>query len=282
MSPRATPYIESLPEPTDATIDALRKLTADLEQNPGVLAAPGRATLTLSVLEAPSNRLALVMQLAQLGANLTIDCYVEALQAPDPREPRCPVDFVLWKYAELTPQVAVAPPRPEVAALVAELARCDYDLQGWSQRGRQLASRLSGAQALQDLLGAMVHPSPAPQGLRAYVWLQRVQIAAAFILAHLDPGWKKAARRRALFSLVMGPVDWTCGAAVLALTALALEDAQIRAEVVPLFRSLLNAIPNPGQVCYAHALVYCYLQLPTHDDPERATMEEWVRGGEAA
>jgi hypothetical protein len=121
-----------------------------------------------------------------------------------------------------------------------------------------------------------------PDGMRAYLWLQRVQIAAAFLLASIDAGWKDSARRRALFSLLMGPVDWTCGAALLALTGLALEDADVQAEVTPLLRSLLNAIPNPGQVCYAHALVYCYLHLPTHDDPERGTLEQWVRGREAA
>jgi tetratricopeptide (TPR) repeat protein len=279
---RITPYFGALPEPTDATIDALRKLTADLERNPGALAAPCRATLTLSVLDAPSNRLALQMQMAQLGASLTIDYLVERLQEPDPREPRCPVDFVLWKYVDTTPLPAVPEPRPEVAELAAELARYEYDLHGWSQMGRRLASRLDGAGAVGDLLGAMVHPPPPPEGLRAYVWLQRVQIAAAFILAHVDAGWKDSARRRALFSLLLGPVDWTCGAAVLALTALALEDGESRAEVIPLFRSLLNTIPNPGHVCYAHALVYCYLRLPTRDDPERATLEQWVRGGESA
>jgi hypothetical protein len=168
-----------------------------------------------------------------------------------------------------------APPAQTVEA-VAALAREPYGLTEWAGRAVELGPRL-GAGRVEELLGVMVHPPLPPPGTPAWTWLQYVQVAAALVLAHVDAGWKGAARRKALFALANGPLDWTVGAAIIALTHVAQHDPAARDEVTRLFVELMKAMPRQGYVPYAHALVCCLLALPTISDKERATLKEWRR-----
>jgi hypothetical protein len=142
------------------------------------------ATLKVSVLEAPSARLALSLV---VGKEQEIDYQVEAIQSPDPRQPRIPVDHVLWRYEGANPVAAVREPSGDVVKAVSEIARTNYHLPVWSWQARSEAARL-GPSRVADLLGVMVHP-PAPEGEAVWIWLGKVQVAAALVLAHIDPGW---------------------------------------------------------------------------------------------
>jgi hypothetical protein len=57
-------------------------------------------------------------------------------------------------------------------------------------------------------------------------------------------------------------MDWTVDAAVIALTAVAQTDAGICGELIELFLDLIRNQPRPGHVCYLHAVVHCFQQLP--------------------
>jgi hypothetical protein len=101
-----------------------------------------------------------------------------------------------------------------------------------------------------------------PEGMRAWTWIYGFQIAPAMLLAGWDCGWAGSVRRRALVSLVNGPVDWTVNAALLALTQIALDTPEATEEIRELFRDRIRAAPKQGAVCYVPVLACCSLQLP--------------------
>ena len=66
-------------------------------------------------------------------------------------------------------------------------------------------------------------------------------------------------------------------AAVLALTALALEDAEVASAVRALFRKMLRTLPREGHVPHARALLCCHLRLPGLADDEHEALLRWRR-----
>jgi tetratricopeptide (TPR) repeat protein len=271
---RTEPFFAYLPEPADPAFNGLRRL-ADAGRGPA--RRPGRAArLTLDYLGSPSARLAVQLHLAGLGRDPEVAYRVKRIQEPDPRRPRGPVGYLLWKYRGTTPVPAVREPSPAVALAVGELAGRPYDLCEWSAWARAVMAGRPGIPA-EDLLGAMVHPPPPLGGVAAWVWLQRVQVASALHLAHLDPGRQGSPGREALVSLARGPLDWTVTAAVLALTALALEDTEVADDVRALFREMLHALPREGPVPHARALLCCHLRLPGLADDEHDALLRWRR-----
>jgi tetratricopeptide (TPR) repeat protein len=268
----STPFVGFLPEPGDLLVNFTRMLLENLRTDPNHPMA--RGMLRVSALEAPSARLALALA---LGKPPEITLEVEAVQSPDPRQPRVPVDYLLWKYRGTEPVAAVREPAGDVVTAVCTLAASNYHLLAWSDHGRRVAATL-GPPRVADLLGVMVHPPAAPPDVPAWVWLMKVQLAAALVLAHIDEGWQGSLRKKVLFSLANGPMDWTVSAAVAALTALALENQEIETEVARLFRELMHALPQGGYVCHAYPLVCCYLHLPHITAEERAILRQWRAG----
>ena len=252
------PYILYLPEPSDATTNLLRQA---LQQNADIR----EFHIGVSTLESPSARLAVELYQVERFGKARLTVHIAQIQQPDPREPRGPVEYVLWTYEGTEPHPAVRPPARHVARQVASLARQPYNATTWSQEARTMATRL-GARHLDDLLGVMVHPPSRPAEFPVWVWIQRVQIAAAFILAHLDTGWENSIRRRALFSLALGPMDWTVEAAIVALAQLAREEPSITQDVATLYLDLFNFLPQSGHIPYLHALIQCSLKLPPLPD----------------
>jgi hypothetical protein len=120
----------------------------------------------------------------------------------------------------------------------------------------------------------MVNPPPHPAQIPIWVWLQRVQVAAALIIACLDHGWQGSVRRRVLLSLARGPMDWTIEAAIIALAQIAQEEASAVGEITKLFENLALAQPSPGAVPYLSALVVCGLQLPGLPRNLKKSLEE--------
>jgi tetratricopeptide (TPR) repeat protein len=265
-----------LPEPEDATIQVLRRVTGELNRD-AAAGQEGSLRITLDYLEAPSTLLAFECQLAARGARITLDVDVRRIQSPDPRLPRVPVDYLLWKYpgpgASRGTRAVPAVPRPsrDLTDLVGAIAAEPYHLSGWADRAAALAARLRPAQAA-DLLGVMVHPPVPPAGLPAWVWVQRLQIAAALVVARLDSGWEGSVRKKVLFDLANGPLDWTITAAIIALAALAQDDRAAERDVAALFRELRRAIPAEGYTCYAGPLLSCSRQLPGSSADERAVL----------
>jgi tetratricopeptide (TPR) repeat protein len=243
------PYLTSLPESTEATINLAIGILKER-------AFPESLSISVTSLEAPSCILALkLLQIEQYGkADIKLD--VSQIQKPDPRLPKGQVDFVLWKYKGIHPEPALPPPSSNVAEMVAKLAREPYDAMLWYQKATHYAKELSPA-ARQDLLAVMVHPPASVDDFPTWVWLQRIQYAAAFIIARLDEGWEDTIRRSTLLSLAHGPMDWSVEAAIVALCVILLNDKVGQQEVDNLYQKLLINLPRPGDVCYEKALLFC-------------------------
>lgn len=258
LAQRVTPYVGHLPDPIDVTA---RLQESESENN--------EKSVWLPYLEAPSNYLAY----AWLG---DLDLKVARIQKPDPRLPRCSVDYLLWKYDDLRPRVAVAPPTSQVPHSVGEIAAQPYQLDVWWAHARRLGNQLGPTQ-VDELLATMVYPPGAAHVEQAAMWVYRIQIAAAMVIAHVDEGWEDSVRRKVLLALASGPMDWTVDAALVTLAVLAREDEDAAAEVDRLFRQLRKSLPEEGTVCYYPALMWCSLRLPEVEEDEKTELRQQLR-----
>lgn len=258
LAQRATPYVGYLPEPPD--VSAILERSADESEG---------KRMTLPYLGAPSNYVAF----AWLEG---IDLTVARVQKPDPRLPRCPVDYLLWKYDGTRPRIAVAAPGAAAADAVAEIAMQPYHVDAWWNHARRAAQKL-GPEKVDDLLATMVYPPHVSQVDRPAAWVYHVQVAAALVIAHIDEGWADSLRRKALYALANGPMDWTVDAALVALAALAREDEEAARDIARLFRELRTHIPADGTSCCYPALLWCAQRLPGAADAERADLREKLR-----
>lgn len=102
-----------------------------------------------------------------------------------------------------------------------------------------------------------------------------MQVAAALIIANLDSGWEGSQRKRTLYSLLYGPVDWIVDAAIIALGTLARRDPAIRQEVEQAFAWMRQQIPTEGFTCFEYPLVCTWLSLGGHDPALQADLERW-------
>jgi hypothetical protein len=252
-----TPYIGYLPQPQETIV----KILSSWEKSEIKPSTENFTSLTLNVLEAPSSRLAMDIYLAEQFGKSDLTVEVVEIQTPDPRFPPTSVDYLLWEYQGSNPKPNIAPPSTRVSELIAYLAARHYYLPDWLKETRLIASSL-GDGRLEELLGVMVHPPQRPAEIKIWDWIQRVQMAAALTIAYLDETWHNSLRKRVLFSLVLGPMDWTVEAGIVALTQIALEEESAAPEILHLFINLFNSIPKPGYCPYEYALVCSCLRLP--------------------
>lgn len=234
----------------------------------------------VNLVEAPSTRLAVRQYLERLDKKLTITYQINGVPSPDPRDPQPGCTDPLWRYPSQwlrrskEAEVAVAPPDPQVANAVAAIAATPYQVDTWNTRARETAERF-GPSMLPSFCSVMVHPPPPPPDVVPWVWIPKVQVAAALAIAGLDRGWEDSVRRKALLSLARGPLDWTTEAAIIALAAVARVEPAAVADVQAMFRDLMERIPTTGHCCYEHALVCCWLQLPELSPGDNEWLREW-------
>jgi len=187
---------------------------------------------------------------------------------PDPREPVEPIAFTLWRReGELLVPALRAPPR-SVQQQIAELATGRYEPGLQWGRSSRLAHEL-GPGAVEPLLACVVHPPPVPAGAEPIMWIVRCQHAVASTLAHLDGGWEDSVRRKALFSLLLGPRDWSTEAAIVALARLADDVPWIALDVHAAFSKLDAARADRGGCAHEYALLRFWSGLPCLFDAER-------------
>lgn len=290
LAQQGEPYVGYLPEPREATLGILQQLTEMATSPDGI--PQGEVRITLSALEAPSARLGTQMGLEAQGIDVELVFAVSAVQRPDPRLPRRPVRYQVWKYKEekkllmwttlgTEPVACVPEPPPALAAAVAALARQPFDRPRWFAEAAPLVQQHQPR--VEQLLGIMAYPPEPPPRIPAPLWVQHVKVAAALALAHLDPEtpWRESRRRQALFDLALGPMDWTVDAALIALTALANEEPALVPDILPVFGELLEHQPRPGYVPYEYTLVCCFQQLPGLEPELRDDLAEYRRRLEA-
>lgn len=270
--PRA--YVNYLPGPGDATANAVGNMLRDIAGKPE--ADGGSAKLTVTHPESPSVITAFQLGVRTLGKNIGLDIEVEKVQQPDPRQPKSQVDFVLWNYDGTTPRPVMGPADPRAQQPVAELAMLPFHPDYWEPKAREIGAQM-GPGWMNALLAVMTDPPPIGDGpWDALTWLGRVQVATALVLSHLDQGWEGSARKRALYSLVLGPVDWTVDAGIIAMAWRAREDAAIRADVEQLFGWLETQIPKEGFTCFEYPLAASWLGMGGHSPETQARLEQWI------
>lgn len=261
------------PEPSDASANVLRQIREKLLEGAFSGSANDRISLRTSSLEAPSNTLAIALELAAHGlTGCTVEVTTEAIAHPDPRQPLGPVDHLLWRYEGDQPRPALPPPGERVSALIAGLAAQPYARSNWAQASH-VAAGLGEDEALQ-VLACLVHPPAVPdRSTPALVWLTRVQTAAAQVLAQLDGGWEGSRRSALLLSALFGPTDWTTVAAIRALTTLVQEEPAHALAIHTAFDQLERQRPDAGYCCWLEPLYECWQQLPLLADHEREALQ---------
>jgi tetratricopeptide (TPR) repeat protein len=260
-----------LPEPTDATVNVGEQLFAEFHGKPDQV-PQAAVEVTLSNLEPPSAVLAVNYQMRLAGFPQPPRFKVEKIASPDPREPWGKADYVLWRYQgiEALPNY---PPAPEaVVEGISRIAAQPYRRDTWRDWGRSLAAAL-GPVPVEQVLGAMVNPPYPPAEMRAWTWINRFQLAAAFLIAGREHGWAATERRRVLLSLARGPLDWTVEHALIALSAIAEEVPESVPEIAELHLDRLRGAPREGAVCYIPTLCMAALKRPGIEPVER---EHWL------
>ena len=258
-----------LPEPQDATINAIKQLTKALEKHDkGIL----NINLSINLLESPSATLAAQMEVRRHAPEGIVGVTIDDIQQPDPRLPRVPVDVLLWKYDGYIAEPALPPPGDDIRELVADLARHPFTMETWKELARE-AAKSFGLERAGELAAAMVYPSEAPEDMRAWTWLQRTQLAAALIIASLDEGWEGSTRRAVLTDIANGPMDWTVGFAAVALATIAQDVPEARKEVTELYRAILGNTPTTGHTPYVAPVIISYLAVPRISDGEREELQ---------
>jgi tetratricopeptide (TPR) repeat protein len=257
-------YHGVLPAPSDAMAKLIREV---IDDDASIESA------SASDVEAPSNLVAYALFQRSRGGNERLEVQWGNVATPDPREPVEPVAYTLWRRdGELLVPALPAPP-PDLQQQVARLAAQPYrPLEHWA-RASQLGARL-GPGAVEPLLACIGHPPAPPPGADLLEWVMRVQHAVAQTAAHLDDGWNDSVRRAALFSLLLGPRDWSTEAAIVALSRLADDLEWIALDVHSAFRKLDHARPDSGAVCYEEALYHFWSNLPQLFPDEREELEE--------
>lgn len=275
-------YVNWLPRGGDASCNAVRSILERMFEDPAKHHG-SVFKLSLSHVESPSVIAAFRLQMEMWGPHVGLEYKIENVPQPDPRVPKAQVPFQLWAWQpDGSPMPAVQKPDPAVGRVVFELCEEPYHLiDVWAPRARELARGLvqqMGPQAaLQHLLGTMAHaPRPPSSSHRVLMWVQRVQVAAAMLIAHLDEGWQGSVRQQALYALAYGPVDWSVDAAIVALAYLARTDPAIRADVLQVFGWLRQQIPREGFTCYELPLAASWLHLGGHDAATEQQLRQWI------
>ncbi|MGN8114628.1 tetratricopeptide repeat protein [Labrys sp. 22185] len=268
-------YVSSFPEFYDATAEFWR------QGRPNLLKAKKekpdeenfRVQLKVSVLEAPSNILAMFLDCKAAGKMMELNLQVDAIQTPDPRLPVAPVDYLLWHYHEAFPSPVVDPPREDVSVCIERLAR-GYRSTILSYADASFTANELGVEAVPDLLAVMVRPPAIPEHSYALAWVPTVQLMAAFVLAQIDTGWEGSHRRKALLSMLFGPSDWITGAAIKALSWIARTEQAYAMDIHEQFLRLEQYIPAMGGCSWYNILYEEWGDLPFQTDAERERYQE--------
>ncbi len=245
LATRLYPYTFALPPRPEAMISgAAQALGKDLSVT----------KLTVTSFEAPSALRALRAVLGEKGARLEVS--FGEIPRPDPRDPLGPVPFTVWKFprrgllGRLTGDRAIdaepaLPPAPSApASSIAALAARPLDREGWWAAAASVVREHGPATARAAALGCLVHTPPCPLAdLWWWDWVFRVQVASALVIGRLESGWSEGPRREALTTLLRGPVDWVCTAALVATAEIAEREHDVREGCLKLLASALDLRP---------------------------------------
>ncbi len=269
----ATPWVGYLPTPEESSIHAIVGLLEEIESGKPIPPSP-RWTFHVSALEAPSVRLVTAQFVSVVRPDARIVFDVEAVPEPDPRVPFAPVDWALWRYEGTEPRPNLPAPDPARLAPVVALASSRFSSAAWRRSAQAIAKSFRPEEA-PLILAQMVHPPLSEQQLPPWRWIPRLQLACAYVIAALDKGWNGSWRRRALLSLVQGPMDWTAVAGIVALTEIAFAEPECREEIRALLWEILKTRePSVGYWCLKAPLVTGLGRIPGETKERRSLLRE--------
>ncbi|WP_437288313.1 tetratricopeptide repeat protein [Sorangium sp. So ce406] len=166
----------------------------------------------------------------------------------------------LWTADAGEPLPAVPRPPDAVLGCVRALSSVPFRWDAWCARAAALCTTLDPCEAAR-LLDAMAHPpEPPSRDADPVLWVHGFQVAAALLAAHgAAPRDERMAR---LGSLLAGVDDWSAGAALLGLRALAGAHPELRPEIVARAAALVPAPDAPLPPC-SRALAVLGCELAT-------------------
>jgi hypothetical protein len=259
LSRSITPYLGYLPEPPEAVLKSGRAFTDETSK-------VGSVQVALSSIEAPSAIRSLHRYIAAHAGTVTL---TTAITGPDPRQPRRPVAIATWTYDDTTATPAPAAPAEAVRAAIHDLANTRFDGAGWLDAAAPVAKEL-GVGAAEDIVAAMLHWTDPPSWSSHLSWGFRYQVAGALVLANLDDGWDDSARRRALLSLIEGPIDWLAAAGLIAITRLCDREPALVPAVTAILEDAANVELSPiAHMCLVYPSVILLTQLPGASPSQR-------------
>jgi tetratricopeptide (TPR) repeat protein len=250
---RMAKFICYLPTPPDLVLKAVEEAWDRLE--------PGDTLqVTLDFPEAASLTLVIDAIRRRVGAECVV--VLEGTPQLDPRKARKPLEVALWQFVDGRAQPAIPPPTTSAVEPVIALARERFNVETWWSTAQRAGADI-GPDSAAEMLRLMVHPPEAPDGWFEGHWIFSIQAASAFSLAHVDKGWEGSTRRRLLLDVLRGPMDWTVGAASMALARIAREDPTASGEIESELRALAQHASAFKFCSYAPALKAAAGWLPT-------------------
>ncbi|VWD42365.1 hypothetical protein BCO71033_04694 [Burkholderia contaminans] len=266
----------ALPEPQDACANILRELRDQLIRAGTPVDSGENINIRVSSLEAPSNALALRLELASHGrTQCNVSIHAEAIPSPDPRQPVEPVEYALWHYEEDQAAPALPPPPLHIRETVSALALEPYfPPRNWAQASHVAATL--NEEAILQVFACIVHPPAIPAGrkesLSALAWLTRVQMVVMQIIAQYGGDWEGSIRRSLLYSALLGPSDWATIAAIRALAWISVAQRATALDIHRHFEKLEGWRPDAGHCCWLGPLYQSWVDLPILFDDERETL----------
>jgi len=234
-------------------------------------------TLTISNIEAPSTVLAFDLSMSTHFHKLNplkLNLIVENIPEPDPREAIKDVYPLPWEFDGTQPKFCDNLPSEKIIEAVNGLAVVKYNLQDWYEKAEIIANGLT-VSSVPDLFSVMVHPTIPPENFTPWVWIQRVQFAVVFILAHVQEDWTVDSERNVLLAICYGPLDWPVNAAITVLAYMANKNSMIQDDVMKVFSDLIKRIPKQGYCFYTYALVSNMLRLSCVDGEFKEELLLW-------
>lgn len=273
-------YVHFLPGPGDASANALRNIVRDLTQHPE-RAQGGKLDMKITHPESPSVLLAFETWAKARNVQIGVGLQYEKAQQPDGRMPRGQVAFSLWRFDAQRGYPNVPAPDPRATEAVANIAKDTFVLERWDAAAKPLGAQM-GPAWIEQLLSGMVYPPPLPPNMDPFAWVQRMQVAAALVIARTDNSWSdQAGRKFALFNLARGPVDWTTDAAVIVLAWLTRDEPALRPDVEALFAELRASIPKEGYTSFERPLVMAWIAMGGHDKAKLDGFDAWLNDMDA-
>ncbi|MGE5783999.1 MAG: hypothetical protein ACM3ZE_05380 [Myxococcales bacterium] len=173
----------------------------------------------------------------------------------------------LWDYAKCCPKPLLPRPNDETVRAVAAIA---------ATTPSGIASYYQGAAALsfsseQLACAAFYAPAPPSRAISPLEWLFGFQVLCLLGIARSEQDWVGSARRRWLYDLAAGHVDWISAAAMIALGVVLKDNVQAAPEIQRWFQQWLKASPADAPHCYERHLVASWMRAttPSTEDEQR-------------